>query len=242
MAKITNDMVHAAYKIAKQVSLDHNQLQTGLNSLEHNHHMNRNSANDYIYTYDHMVKGERYTRTINNYATEYFLHNIQLEGGESLLLNSLSALMQHIEYYEAFGNTVLRQQREIHNQFSQRANIQSVEIYPDEIYPDMEDLREGKGKKVYVNVYERNPAARQQCINHYGCLCCICGFNFEETFGEIGASFIHVHHLVELSTIGKEYSIDPINDLKPVCPNCHAMIHKRKPAYSIEEIRQYLVQ
>jgi 5-methylcytosine-specific restriction protein A len=63
---------------------------------------------------------------------------------------------------------------------------------------------------------------------------------FRYLYGEIGKSFIHVHHLIELSSIGNEYSIDPINDLRPVCPNCHAMLHKRKPAYTIEEIRQHL--
>lgn len=63
--------------------------------------------------------------------------------------------------------------------------------------------------------------------------------NFEERYGEIGKGFIHVHHEVEISTIGEDYEIDPIDDLKPVCPNCHAMLHKRKPAYSIDELKEY---
>lgn len=62
--------------------------------------------------------------------------------------------------------------------------------------------------------------------------------NFEKKYGEIGSNFIHVHHDVEISTIGEEYEIDAINDLKPVCPNCHAMLHKRKPAYRIEELKE----
>jgi 5-methylcytosine-specific restriction protein A len=37
-----------------------------------------------------------------------------------------------------------------------------------------------------------------------------------------------------------EYEVDPINDLIPVCPNCHAMIHRRRPAYSIEEVKKML--
>jgi 5-methylcytosine-specific restriction protein A len=59
-------------------------------------------------------------------------------------------------------------------------------------------------------------------------------------YGDIGRDFIHVHHEVELASIGAEYVIDPINDLKPVCPNCHAMLHRRKPAYSVNELKNHL--
>ncbi|MFG3611289.1 hypothetical protein [Rummeliibacillus stabekisii] len=48
---------------------------------------------------------------------------------------------------------------------------------------------------------------------------------------------MYVHHLKELHTIGESYEVEPIADLRPVCPNCHAILHKRKPAYSIEEIK-----
>jgi len=35
---------------------------------------------------------------------------------------------------------------------------------------------------------------------------------------------------------------DPIRDLRPVCPNCHVVIHRREPPYSIDEVRQLLTQ
>jgi len=64
---------------------------------------------------------------------------------------------------------------------------------------------------------------------------------FEEVYGEIGIGFIHVHHLVPISEIGTSYKIDPVKDLIPVCPNCHAMIHKRKPIpYTVDEIKEKL--
>ena len=31
--------------------------------------------------------------------------------------------------------------------------------------------------------------------------------------------------------------MDPIKDLRPVCPNCHAMLHRAVPALSIDDIR-----
>jgi hypothetical protein len=85
---------------------------------------------------------------------------------------------------------------------------------------------EGVKKTITVNAYERNPEARLKCLEYYGTNCEICGFNFEDTYGEIGKGYIHVHHVIPLSEIAKEYKIDPIRDLRPVCPNCHAMLHK----------------
>src|SRR4051812_46040196 len=58
----------------------------------------------------------------------------------------------------------------------------------------------------------------------------------KKTYGAIGRNVIHVHHLKPLSEIGERYHVDPINDLRPVCPNCHVIIHKRTPSYSIDEI------
>ncbi|MBP9616309.1 MAG: HNH endonuclease [Aliarcobacter sp.] len=54
----------------------------------------------------------------------------------------------------------------------------------------------------------------------------------------MGKSFIHVHHLKSLTEIKKEYKINPIEDLRPVCLNCHAMIHKKNSAYSIDELKK----
>lgn len=99
---------------------------------------------------------------------------------------------------------------------------------------------EGALKQITVNSYERNKEARRKCIEHYGPACVVCGFNFELFYGEIGTGFIHVHHTAEISSIGEEYEVDPINDLKPVCPNCHAMLHRVKPAMTIEELRTQL--
>lgn len=99
---------------------------------------------------------------------------------------------------------------------------------------------EGKPRTFELTRYERNRDARAKCLNHYGQNCHVCGFKFEETYGEVAASIIHVHHIVSLAEIGKEYKIDPIKDLRPVCPNCHAVIHSRVPAFSIGEVRRMI--
>lgn len=99
---------------------------------------------------------------------------------------------------------------------------------------------EGLQCQVTINAYERNPLARAACIAHYGCSCRACGFNFQQAYGDIGAGFIHVHHRIPIGTIGKEYEIDPVKDLIPVCPNCHAMIHKQTPPLTIDELQARL--
>lgn len=105
---------------------------------------------------------------------------------------------------------------------------------------DAQKLVEGSVCQVTINFYERNPEARKRCIEYYGTSCCVCDFNFEEKFGSVAQGFIHVHHLKPLSEIQKEYEIDPISDLRPVCPNCHAIIHLGGKTRSIEEVKSWV--
>ena len=98
-------------------------------------------------------------------------------------------------------------------------------------------LFEGAKRTITVNSYERNPLARRLCIEHYGVTCTVCYFDFENEYGDIGKGFIHVHHLTRVADIGKTYEIDPIKDLRPVCPNCHSMLHSDKDTLTIDELR-----
>lgn len=81
-----------------------------------------------------------------------------------------------------------------------------------------------------MNAYERDPKARAACIRHHGTMCKGGGFDFEKTYGEHGKGFIHVHHLRPLSTLGEEYRVDLVADMIPLCPNCHAMVHRGNEA------------
>lgn len=112
--------------------------------------------------------------------------------------------------------------------------------FPEEIAETQEEFVEGAARQVFVNAYERNPEARRICIEHFGASCQVCNFDFESKYGKIGRGYIHVHHLKQISEIRKEYKVNPIKDLRPVCPNCHAIIHKRKPPFTIEEVKNFL--
>lgn len=100
---------------------------------------------------------------------------------------------------------------------------------------------EGKSSEIVLNQYERNRQAREACLRHYGPKCAICGFDFEVAYGEGFRGIIQVHHVVPISEIGHEYTVDPIKDLIPVCPNCHVALHSKKGGvYTPDELKEML--
>jgi HNH endonuclease len=58
----------------------------------------------------------------------------------------------------------------------------------------------------------------------------------------VASVYLHVHHLRPLSQAGGARAVDPVADLRPVCPNCHAVLHRREPVFSIEELRELVRQ
>mgnify|MGYP003298575008 CR=1 FL=1 len=106
----------------------------------------------------------------------------------------------------------------------------------------VEEYKEGSLLDCHGSKYERNRKARQECLNYFGYSCRVCGFDFEKTYGEIGRNFIEVHHYREISSHqGIEHKVDPQKDLIPVCSNCHSMLHRTKPALSIEALQSLIV-
>ena len=154
---------------------------------------------------------------------------------------------QKFKYWDLFfngwdeGNFFMWQLRPEIIEALEQNKLTGIELISEEIATEeSEDLFEGAKKTVTINAYERNPKARSLCIEHWGTKCAICGFDFEKAYGEIGKGFIHVHHLIPVAQIGKSYQFDPISDLRPVCPNCHAMIHLKNPPMTIDEMKELI--
>jgi len=108
--------------------------------------------------------------------------------------------------------------------------------------PDPEEeyergLPEGAKSRVEVNRYERSRENRDRCLEFHGTSCAVCGLDFGEEYGDIGDGYIHVHHVIPLPELDEDYVLDPRRDLVPVCPNCHAMLHRRNPPYTVEDLR-----
>ena len=100
--------------------------------------------------------------------------------------------------------------------------------YPDEADTENKSFPEGAKQTVQVNRYERNPEARAKCLEIHGTRCEICKMSFAETYGTFAKDFIHVHHITPLHQISESYEVNPETDLMPVCPNCHAMLHRQE--------------
>jgi 5-methylcytosine-specific restriction protein A len=101
---------------------------------------------------------------------------------------------------------------------------------------------EGNRSAVLVNRYERDPRARKACLGHYGYECSACGQDMATLYGPLGVDFIHVHHVRELSSLGPGYKVDPVADLRPLCPNCHAIVHRQRPALDVDVLRLHLLK
>lgn len=132
--------------------------------------------------------------------------------------------------------------QEINSQFMDEINdlikAKQIPILPDEI-PRQEKLTEGAKKQIVVNAYERSYKARKACIEHYGFRCVVCGFDFAKFYGDEFEGIIHVHHVKPLFEINESYEVDPIKDLRPVCPNCHSALHSKIDGkfYDIDELK-----
>lgn len=97
-----------------------------------------------------------------------------------------------------------------------------------------EDKMNEEDIRILVNSFERNAAAREACIEYHGNSCSVCGFRYDSIFNE---EYIQVHYIGPLQTIQKNYTLDPVSNLRPICAYCHEVIHSYEPVLSIEELK-----
>jgi predicted HNH restriction endonuclease len=104
------------------------------------------------------------------------------------------------------------------------------------------DHLEGAVERIVVNRFERDPKARERCIQHHGAKCQGCGFSFAAVYGAQFHGLITVHHLKPLSLTRARYKVDPVKDLIPLCANCHLLVHQCSPPYTVQELRALLAE
>jgi 5-methylcytosine-specific restriction enzyme A len=76
---------------------------------------------------------------------------------------------------------------------------------------------------------ERDPSYRKKAIQHYGLHCQACGW-----VPKVEAQ-IEVHHLDPISEGERRTRLE---DLRPLCRNCHALAHSTTPPMTIEQLRR----
>ena len=97
---------------------------------------------------------------------------------------------------------------------------------------------EGGRRTVTAIRLERSGAARRICLEAHGVRCSVCDIDFGERYGKFAKGFIHVHHQVPLANRGGNSATNPLKDLVPVCPNCHAMLHRQNPPLSVAALKK----
>lgn len=88
---------------------------------------------------------------------------------------------------------------------------------------------------------EPNPVLRTRARDLWrqregGLRCKVCRFDFESVYGDLGSDFIEMHHDVSLSLLTRRSPVSP-EQLKPLCANCHRMIHRERPMLTIQRLK-----
>lgn len=231
----------AIYEMAKAIYNEEERLVNAKETLYLKYGINKNSFADFYRAFQKMLDGELHTRGISTDLRDYYLSQIYKDYGADKLRIALNAYMRFIVYYEeGHNNTTRKIEREI---YEKHCNVLNVVYSTREVEDEINTYWEGKLVQVTKTTHERNIEARHKCIQNKGIRCTVCGFDFEKTYGELGKGFIHVHHVNPISNKKGLYEINIENDLFPVCPNCHAMLHRRKDStLSIEELKQIILQ
>ena len=179
----------------------------------------------------HKDKNDKYVYKYDNYDMDEY--RIKIEWLIDLR-NKPVSFKQWFGYGppERFLQTIIKH--------SDKAERLLINVLANQEFYQFDSLYEGELKKTEIDQYQRNLQVRRTCISYWGPNCFVCGFNFAEKYGPIGQDYIHIHHLTSLSLIRKEYKVDPVKDLRPICANCHAIIHKKIPPYTIEEMKHFL--
>ena len=182
-------------------------------------------------------------RVCNDIATIFYGEKIFQNGYEYIsVMRNISEVQTLLGYMRQDGEKYYFNPKDNEDEFLLYDFSLEKNDIQDEIIPTDIIFKEGSLKQIQVNAYERNPQARKKCLEKHGYSCKCCGFNFEVVYGELGKNFIHVHHVTPLSQIKMTYILNPETDLIPVCANCHAMIHRKVPPYTIDEIQKLMRQ
>ena len=145
---------------------------------------------------------------------------------------------------EEILNKDLRNILEIYLLLTHRGGL-DVNLSGTDFEPENLKTQSLKEKKQYRRhrIIERNPDTAKKVKKIRGYICEVCSFDYEKKYGDIafnkkGEKYIEAHHLVPLSSLpeGKSILYNIEKDFRVLCSNCHKMIHRKNPPYTIQEM------
>jgi Rad3-related DNA helicase len=89
---------------------------------------------------------------------------------------------------------------------------------------------EGRRREFVLSKAERDPAIRRAALKHYGCKCYSC------EHPSVHSALIDIHHLDPIAEGERRTKLE---DVIPLCANCHRMAHTKKPPLSLDELKKW---
>ena len=109
-----------------------------------------------------------------------------------------------------------------------------------------EVVREGETRWRYQEYRMRSNQLRNAAMEHYSSggkiLCEACTFEFGAAYPRIGEGYIQIHHLKPVSYMrGEPLKLsEALANVRPLCANCHQMVHRERPPVTIANLRAIL--
>lgn len=98
-------------------------------------------------------------------------------------------------------------------------------------------VSEGHLSKRLAASAARSIALRRLALKRHGASCSACGLKFLKRYDGLKTDCIELHHVSPLS---RGQRMSTVNDLVPLCPNCHRVAHSTEPPLPVSAIRQML--
>lgn len=236
--KITQEQVVAAYEIAKQVFAGEIKRADGIRSLVSKHGLNQATAGDFIYDYRQLVEGREFHRAMSSDAMRYFLSQIEADRGPQGLLNAVTSLRAHIEYYEAISKSTMHSLRNVATDAEKRIKARSeggiaIQLFEAEVAKSLADSQGSRLKRlsqaektpktltVQTTVFVRNADVVAEVLVRAKGYCEQCKNAAPFLRAKDGTPYLEVHHIVQLSQGGE----DSVSNAIALCPNCHREAH-----------------
>jgi len=236
MPAITDAEIGAAYALGRRVDAGELDEALAVSQLVDEHGMDRGSAAGYVRQVGHFLGGKRYTRTINDAATRYYLAQIRADYGQAGLQKALRALALHVDYYEQVSGAKRPSLRAILVEF-EPAEWPTLTEVVDTFDRDVARSRtltpqqreallskaDTKPKTIVVTtkVFIRNPHVVAAALARANGFCELCKKPAPFIKKTDGAPFLEVHHVTRLASNGD----DTLKNVLALCPNCHRQQH-----------------
>lgn len=231
------EQIRVAEETASDVFDKKLSMAEGARRLTNLHGFNASSAKDFIANYRCMLQGRVFQRSLGASSVDHYLTAIASKRGVHALAQAISALDQHIVYYESTVGQALPGLRAVADQHRALApplsfaeHTASFEEAVEEAMQDSQAKRLARlakapttPQRVRASVYlfTRNPDVVAEVLLRADGRCEHCAKPAPFNRKKNGKPYLEVHHTVPLSKGGK----DVVENAMALCPNCHRFLH-----------------